>query len=329
LIIGIHGILWAELPDYPQYRKFYRFFAVDKAPLIDLKVSKTDSVLELEDSRKIGAYFLGEKAVLFNRKFGSILLKDIYGRTELVYSGIIDRLYPVLNLVGNVIWFKLIPRNFTYVHAAALSLRSNGLLLTGWPGSGKTMATLVLIKNYGASFLADDIAIVGINGYVYSNPIPLKLSKPHLKLVRKSLRDRLKLEIGTMVSKIPIIRRRVEVVSYTDFKSLFPDAQMVEKARIDYVLVLRRAARNYLRGLESKCVISMLLHQGFWERLFWIDRLFVQYSFTDSEFDIFHSVEKEREVLKHALANAEFLEIGYHPYPEDGLKLALKELGLA
>jgi hypothetical protein len=55
------------------------------------------------------------------------------------------------------------------IHAAAISYKGKGILLTGTGGTGKTTAMLTLRNDKNISFLSDDIVILSQDGLVYPN----------------------------------------------------------------------------------------------------------------------------------------------------------------
>jgi len=330
LTIDIHGLIKVAVPSEKTFRFFFNRFSRDFDPReADLFVAKLDAIEVPVEARRAGVYYIGNKEVYMKRKFGCIALKNMGGKTELLYSGLVDRLYPILNLVRDVVWFKLIRKEYTFLHSSSVELNGKCLLVTGWLGSGKTMVALKLVKEKGASFLADDLVIVGADGKAYAYPIPLKLSLAHASVFNVFPPGVLiKLHAGELLSKVPVIRRKVELVHYASIEEVIPGSQIASCADISYVFVIRKARNEYLKEIEKEDLVRVLVHQAMWERIFWVDRLFIQYAFSDPEFDLVRLSEEERRIVNNAISKAEVFEVGYKKYASESILNALDKLGL-
>ena len=326
----------AELPDTKKFLNFFYYFKVQpehRNLSIDLKVRKvTQDVHEEKDSKGYGVYNIGDKYISIHRKFGNLIVKNLGAdyTTEILYSGFTDILYPLFNLIRDVIWFKLINKKHTLIHAAGIQLKGKRIIISGWLGSGKTMSSLLFIKEHKAMFLGDDLVIINDRGKVLPFPIPLKLSYAHSKILRyPKFPKNIKLLLGELIAKIPIIRRSIEIVEYTKINDILKTAKIDSGGKIDIVFVAKKAKERMLSRIQHvDNIVQTIFYQGFWERLYWLDRIFIHYSMAHSDFDLISLLNRERKIISNALDCTEIYEITYENYLYNSLLWALQELGL-
>ena len=73
-------------------------------------------------------------------------------------------------------WYLENFRNIYTLHAGAISVKDNGIVICGLEGVGKTSLSLLLAKELGAQFLSDNIIFYDAN-YVYPCYEPVRLHK--------------------------------------------------------------------------------------------------------------------------------------------------------
>jgi len=232
---------------------------------------------------------------------------------------------PFTNLFRDIIWFKLIDTNKTLVHSACVGFNGEGYLINAWLGMGKTMSTLRLVM-HGFDFLGDDLVRVDDEGAVYAFPMPLKLSLPHAEFLNLNRKIKAKLMLGKLIEKIPYVRRRIELVHYEKMTDLIKECLIPEKAEIKKIFILQRASKNDMIPMDKKEVAKVLALQNKWERMFWTDRIFTPYSFTDEKFNPTFFEMKEMEIIEEAIRNAECYKVLFKKYASDELeKILLKK----
>jgi hypothetical protein len=273
---------------------------------------------DISQMQKVGRFILGDKLLFEHRKFGKILLKDLLGEAKIFISTGYSYFRPIHVLILNAMWYHLMHRGHaTFVHSACVSNNDDGILINAWLGGGKTISTIRLVQA-GLSFLADDTVIVSKDGYAHSFPAPLKLSSPHAKLIKNiGVGPKFKIMLGEFVRKIPLIRRRVEIVYRPFIEEILPHAKVVNKSPIRHVLMLRKAQHDEIRRIVRDRAVNILSSQNQWERIFWTDRIFIPYSFSDPSFNLTSLHVKEREILHDALKDAECYELCYGRFATD------------
>jgi hypothetical protein len=81
-------------------------------------------------------------------------------------------------------WLQLllVPQGVSMIHAAAVEKDGKSLLLPAFGGAGKTLATGLLVRDYGYKFLGDDIVMLTSDGAVLPFPRPLFFYDHHLDI---------------------------------------------------------------------------------------------------------------------------------------------------
>jgi len=86
--------------------------------------------------------------------------------------------YFVYNVMLPALQVALLARGATFIHASSIVGREGeGVLFSGWGGSGKTTASsyLYLTNPVAWSFLSDDLAIIDRKGRIWLNPFPINI----------------------------------------------------------------------------------------------------------------------------------------------------------
>jgi hypothetical protein len=84
-------------------------------------------------------------------------------------------------LLEPFLYYRLVGKDCTFVHGAALSSDSSGVLIVGLASVGKTSLALDLVKK-GYLYYGDDLPILSKNGELIANPKPIKLRPQHIEL---------------------------------------------------------------------------------------------------------------------------------------------------
>jgi len=281
---NIYGCVKVATNELDNLQNLLSHFQTDalQHPNLTLKVEEFE--VDLDRYRRMGRFLLGERELVEWRKFGRLKIKNLLSETKMVVTKGYARFMPILNLFRDVVWFKLISMDKTLVHSACVELDGEAFLINAWLGMGKTMSTLRLVM-HGFHFLGDDLVIVDDKGSAYAFPLPLKLSLPHAKVLNLSSWIKAKLLLGKFIEKVPYVRRRIELVHFEKITDLIKDCSISEKGNIKKVFILQKASKNDLIPLDKNQVVKVLALQNKWERMFWTDRIFTPYSFTDEKFN--------------------------------------------
>jgi hypothetical protein len=129
-----------------------------------------------------------------------VLLIDAYYRPESRLARAAGRFNPYLPrvyviLVYYLVYFPLVyslylKNKWHLFHAGAVEKKGSGWVLAGLPGSGKSTFTLSLLSQQGTSLLSDNLLMFD-ESQVYACPEPLHLGRDSIKVIEKSVLNRL------------------------------------------------------------------------------------------------------------------------------------------
>lgn len=179
------------------------------------EVTSPDMEIELVDKIPEGKTPLFP---LYSKDDASFYLKDSYGnKITILYETSNVRLTAESKINGNfllyviiepLMFYNLLGKGFTFLHASAVSKDDKALMFCAWPHTGKTNTVLSLIlRNY--SFLADESSLISRKGYVYPYPRPISAFYYNLEefpelidVISKSLIDKQKIRLRTFFAKM-------------------------------------------------------------------------------------------------------------------------------
>ena len=274
---------------------------------------------------RLGRFHLAENEIIEKRKFGSIQLKNMLGKTELNATRGYVRLRPFITLIEAIIGFKLLAKDHALVHSSCISKDGEGYLICAWHGTGKTMVTLKLVNEMGLNFLSDDMTIISDSGRAYCFPKDVKLSLPHAEEFELGKKVKLKLLFGKLVTYIPVIRRRLEITHMTPVTKVIKSSKIEKQCKICKIVMLQQARSEEITEIDTAEVVRRLTLFDEWERIFWVDRLFIPYAFSDQKFEIQRLEEKERDILQSALKNVPCYEVRFRKYAYNHVKKLLMD----
>jgi hypothetical protein len=313
---NIHDLLKIGVENL-ELNHMLQYFSTDEA------IGTTDFTIRIGgfDTRstfnKMGRFFLAESELVEKRNFGSLRLKEMLGKTELNATIGYVRARPFITLIESIIGFKLITKNNALVHSSCVSRDGEGYLICAWHGTGKTMVTLKLVKEKGLDFLSDDMTVIDTSGQAYCFPKDVKLSLPHAKEFGLDGKVKLKLLVGELVTHIPVIRRHLEITHNAPVTKIVKESKIEKQCKLRKVMVLQQADKEEVLEIDSNEITKRLLLLNEWERIFWIDRLFIPYAFSDKKFDLQKIAERERDILQRALKDVPCYEVRFRKYAYD------------
>lgn len=124
---------------------------------------------------KLGLQFWGGNNRVYFESFGQyrhlqkILISDLFGQTTLSFHSYTNR-HGIGSLIKTLFQFKLLQKGYTLVHGAGLEKEGKGILLSGWPRTGKSAVALRLAEKDDYNILGDDMVILSQDGKIYSFP---------------------------------------------------------------------------------------------------------------------------------------------------------------
>jgi dolichol-phosphate mannosyltransferase len=98
--------------------------------------------------------------------------------SEIVASPLLARSRHVLytNVVEAMLRFMLVDRGYVLLHSGCVAKDGRATLLSAQTDTGKTSTVIRLVRDFGYSFLSDDMTIVSPTGMAISYPKPMTLS---------------------------------------------------------------------------------------------------------------------------------------------------------
>jgi dolichol-phosphate mannosyltransferase len=119
-------------------------------------------------------------------RLGANFRVSIGEKVEVVSSATLARSPHVLytNVIEALLRFIAVSRGVILLHSACLELDGKGYLLSARTDTGKTGTVLRMVRDYGASFLSDDMTIVDSTGRARCFPKPLTISHHTLRAVK-------------------------------------------------------------------------------------------------------------------------------------------------
>lgn len=148
----------------------------------------------------------------------SFYLKDYYNnkvtisyrrtRTKLLAEKGIDASFLLGNIIEPLMFYCLLEKGFTFIHASAVSKGDNALTFAAWKQTGKTSAILSLLPhNY--SYLSNDWSLISKEGLIYPYPTPIRVYGDNLEsfpdlinIVSKNPIDKWKIQAQVFIYKV-------------------------------------------------------------------------------------------------------------------------------
>lgn len=256
-------------------------------------------------------YFWRKKNTLFidfNVANAKLAIEDIFGKTRIRCTKALRKLSTKESwnrLVEAVLWFKLIKRGYTFVHAGALSYNGKeGVLIAAPADTGKTSTVLSLLSTGRFGFMTDDAVLLG-NGFAYSYPEKVKVSPytltGNIRVARSWKRKIFKSRLLGLFSE-RLLRMKI-----TDLYKI-PDELIVDKNPIKKIFILTGHDREgIVRKIERKRAARILLFPSVEVSTF-MHRYMELYYYLFNV-DTFSIVERINKIIERSFKNAECFEL--------------------
>jgi len=314
-LYDIHGVLTVESSVPLLDGVFHRYFLVDDDSVF---TGPVDILLDVREDIDVppvpynftectaGIYGCDEAGVLYymgasgrgslsGLREGTITVRA--ETKDCIPGGLWDLFEVAVDLI-------MLRRGFTTIHAASLCRGGRGIVLSGFPKVGKTLATLSLLGR-GYHYLGDDNSYVG-QGRVNCFPSPMNLDyDDFLKHVSPS-------DIGwqkylwQFFRVLPTRSRLLNRVISTP-KTYLPDLEATgqrDSATADVVCCLELGPRTVRRIDTESAVRKVQTATAYSRPRLWQNPLIHTYSYFN-ELDIETLREREREILRETLDDAE------------------------
>jgi len=248
-------------------------------------------------------YWGGNNKVYFQsgsiyKNLQKILISDLFSRTTFSFRSYNER-HGIENIIKLLFQIKLLQKNCTLVHAAGLEKDGRGIIMSGWPRTGKSSSALRLAQRKEYNILGDDMVIISANGRIYSFPKRVGVfykNNYHLDLT-DSERRKLFLKYAAVKITPPKFLRldrslRLELGRFSD---------ITEGADLKEVYVVRKTKGELKAELEESVAVDKALTHVlniFYHRPF-AKRIFFAYCLLNNENPLYFE-EKTKEIIKDA-----------------------------
>ncbi len=234
----IHGLKIRADQSY-LFPDYFRVESVDK-PDLTIERESCRSFAKVRHERLGLQFWGGGDTVYFEssgyyRHLQQILLSGLLDKKTVLSFHSDTKRHGVENLIKLVFQVKLLQKGMTLVHAAGLEKDGEGVLISGWPRSGKSSTALKLARESGYKLLGDDMVILGEDGTIYSFP----------KKAGVFWKSRHKLNLSR-AEKLALWRKYVGVRFFPPFHSLFDRSLRVDLERLAPVKDTAPLGRVYL-----------------------------------------------------------------------------------
>ena len=177
---NIHGLVLLESAVHIPDLSYFRVVEADAEPVdIRLLIDRHGSPSQTQDS-------IGYDEGL--GRFGFSLAIMPGETTEVVVSPPLEKSPFVLykNVVEPLLRWVLVRKGYALVYGGALALQGRAVLITAGPEIRKAATLLHTLTHSRCEYMADDVAILGRNGRIYSFPRLLAIRKHAVQVVDKA-----------------------------------------------------------------------------------------------------------------------------------------------
>jgi dolichol-phosphate mannosyltransferase len=266
-VYDIHGILRIEAQVALPELEFFRSKTMDLPADIRIRTGTSREKAPRENEIAYSDMLLG---------LGFWVRIKRAEQTEVTVSPLIARSPHVLytNVVEPLMRWMLVERGLALIHGACISYEGRAALITARTDTGKTTTILKTLSLYPFSFLSDDMTILSPDGYLYSFPKPLTISRHTLhavdgaRLTRKekwalqfqsALHSRLGRKAGIFLAhlKLPaatlnaIVQMLVPPPKY-HIPRLIPTVRTTRAAQLCRVIVIARGKKRKVHLWKRK-----------------------------------------------------------------------------
>jgi hypothetical protein len=200
----------------------------------------------------------------------------------------IDNAYPVGVHLADFLILNLLEKGYTPLHCAAIASQDTGTLIIGPPDSGKSLTTILALKQ-GFRYLSEDVTFVdGKN--VYANPYTSTFVHNNKS---RNLRD--------------ILREVLPITSYffegprRTIRDLVKDLEIDEKAEVKNIFILDQAKEESAQRLSASEALRRILIINRNEFSYYKNPIILAYSYFNSTLDVSKLMQIEEQIISSLL----------------------------
>ncbi len=314
---NVHGLIKIKSNiDLSLVDRRLRYFSVEKTkPDITVNVEK-DFEVNVDEAIRIIPHICGTpngKWIYYDKTLAffklKMLIKNLLEETKITATSSYLKMHlkiggitPLWETIPFIMDIKLLNKGYTFMHGACLSKKGNGILICAFPNTGKTLTTLQsLKKEYGFSYLSDDITIVDNKGYAYCYPDPHPIFD---RIKRKPLNQ--KDYVKSMLKLIsPVIKFHVNepITQYTDLYKTIENPSVIQKTKLETVIFLERNQES-TEEINSQNAYNKLTISKTHEFPLWTDPIMLGYSYFNPEVNLEKLLTKQQQIISNLTASA-------------------------
>jgi hypothetical protein len=233
-----------------------------------------------------------------------IAIKDIFGKPKIECTRSFRRLTSQESwnsIVHAVMWFNLIKRGYTFIHAGCLSYKNKeGVIITAPADTGKTSTIMTLLSTNKFGFMTDDAVLIG-NGYVHAYPQEVKIS-PYTLTGGMNVKRSLKRKIFKS-RRLGLASERLFRMKITDMHKI-PDELVVRRCPAKKVFILTGYNKKpTIKKIDERLAARILLLPSA-ELSTMMHRYIELYYFMFSK-DTFNILERMNEIIEGSFKNTD------------------------
>lgn len=296
----------------------FNYFRVNSCDYdFDLFLVK-DFKIKSNSLKKLGMNYFGEEnneKIYFRDKIFSLtreaMLKDLSGKTKLY----INKAYyltklptDLYNFLDRALQIKFLTKGFTLLHSACISHKNEGILITAFADTGKTLSVLQLLKYNSFDYLSDDLIIIDKEGNAYC--LPRLVNYRSLKKAEYlNGKSNYKFYLGGLRTKIAELPYLAAYIGTIDAKDIYKTINIKIKRKIKVMKVF------FLENDKNEC--KKIDRDTAFKKIYLINRvefgdfppLILKYFYLNSKLNLNNFVKIEKNLIKNVIYNSDCYQI--------------------
>ena len=199
-------------------------------------------------------------------------------------------------ILSDLASLMLLRQGYSPLHCSAIRTGDATVLILAAPNTGKTLAAMTACLNFGAQFIAEDLAITD-GRTLYS--VPWTSTFRYYDEIDSSMRSRL-------VNQATRVLPPLELVALTKSRridSLISPNLLLDRSDITHVVILERGREQVQRERPEEA-LRKASNLNRYEFNYMKAPALVAYEFFNPELDLLAAMEEERRILASVIGNA-------------------------
>jgi hypothetical protein len=228
-------------------------------------------------------------------------------------------LHSVGYILTDVASLLLLHRGYAPLHCSAFRKGDATVVIFAPPNTGKTLSTMMACLEYGAEFLAEDVAITD-GRTVFS--VPWTSTFRYYLRVDSGCLLRL---VNALTQKIPVLEL-LPLVKVKPVNAYIDEKQMLSRSDVTHVVILEHGETAVQRTPPDEA-FRKIANLNRYEFNYHKAPLFLAHEFFNPSLNIEAACQTERDILKQLINNARELWVVRTPDATEYTSLILHALG--